>query len=134
MVHAATVGAIDFEKANTRDRWWWRRLQWVVADLDRELRQRSAAAQHLHWITAFANSRLDEEGFKSTQANARQALTELLCELQPWRRDALTAASTPAMDDALAEYRAEFGHPGDPRYEAMLQETMAAFKALEDGK
>jgi len=134
MVKAAARGAVDFANADMRDRWWWRRTRWILQDLEREAEQQALTAQHIHWITSFANARLDDNSFSVTQENARDALGSLMSAYFPWRREEFeSAAKAGTMEQALEDYREEFGYPGDPRYEAMLQETLDAFKALEDG-
>lgn len=134
MVRAAAAGAIDFARADPRDKWWWRKLRWITEEIENTAFQQAYEAQHRHWVTVFSNSALKEESFNDSQSQAQEALGSFLAALLPWQAENFRkAAQAGSSDELLAEFRELYGYPGDPRYEEMLAETMAAFKRLEDG-
>ena len=88
-------------------------------------------AQHRHWVTMFANASLDSDSFANTKEQAQEILNNILNTLFPWAEEDLTAEN--AKESLVSQFREMYGYPGDPRYETMLADMMAAFKKLEDG-
>lgn len=133
MVRAAVTGALNFAAADLNDRYWWRRLRWTLYSLQKEEDFELDACQHRHWVTIFANSSLDDDGFAMAKTNAQHFLTKLLSARYPEYAELLQqAAHSSTRDGALEDYRERFGYPGDPRYEKMLQDTLEAFRALAE--
>lgn len=132
MVQAAASGAMDFARMNPRDKWWWRRLRWALYAVDRQNLLAGLETQHRHWATLFANASLDAESFSNTKERAQELLTKILKARFPWITDEFT--TTGETTSLVSEFREMYGYPGDPRYEAMLVDMMAAFKKLEEGR
>lgn len=133
MVRAAATGAMNFADADPRDKYWWRKLRWTVDAISKEDDYKLVEAQHRHWVTIFANSSLDDDGFNTAKANAQDYLSRLIIARYPEYKDTLArAARAQTREGALEAYREKFGYPGDPRYEAMLQKTLGAFKKLRE--
>lgn len=131
MVRASVTGAINFAAADLNDRYWWRKLRWTLNSLQKEEDFQLDECQHRHWVTIFANSSLDDEGFTTSKANAQHYLTKLLSARYPEYAALMKqAAHAETRDGALEAYRERFGYPGDPRYEKMLQDTLEAFREL----
>jgi hypothetical protein len=132
MVQAATTGAMDFARMDPRDRWWWRKLRWTLHELHSENQVAGLETQHRHWVTLFANASLDADSFDNTKKQAQEILNKILKLRFPWLGDEL--AATGAQESLVSQFREAYGYPGDPRYESMLADMMAAFKTLEDGR
>ncbi len=132
MVQAAASGAMDFARMDPRDRWWWRRLRWALYATNKQNLLAGLETQHRHWVTMFANASLDTESFTNARDQAQEILTKILKARFPWIADEF--AATGETESLISEFREMYGYPGDPRYEAMLADMMAAFKRLEEGR
>jgi len=133
MVRASVTGAIDFARSDLANKLWWRKLRWTVDAIGQEDDYRLLEAQHRHWVTIFSNSALDEEGFELAKHNAQLQLNKLVVHRYPEYAEQLSQqAYANTREGAVAAYREKFGYPGDPRYEKMVEDTMAAFKKLSD--
>lgn len=99
--------------------------------MDRQNLLAGLETQHCHWVTLFANASLDRESFSNTKERAQEVLDKILKARFPWIADKFTA--TGETESLVSEFREMYGYPGDPRYEAMLVDMMAAFKKLEEG-
>jgi hypothetical protein len=133
MVRASVTGAIDFARSDLRAKGWWRKLRWTVDALQKEDDYKLLEAQHRHWVTIFANSSLDDEGFETAKAHSQDHLNKLIVARYPEYREQLEkAAFANTREGALAAYREKFGYPGDPRYEEMLKRTTEAFRKLKE--
>jgi hypothetical protein len=133
MVKASATGAIDFAHSDLRDMYWWRKLRWTIDAISREDDYRLTEAQHRHWVTVFANSSLDADGFELAKANAQDYLHKLIIARYPEFASQLAMANRAASREGVVEeFRERFGYPGDPRYEAMLLRTLDAFRQLRE--
>jgi len=131
MAQAAVTGAMDFARMDPRDKWWWRKLRWVLELINRRNVAQMLEVQHRHWVTLFSNASLDDSSFSSTKEQAQGALNRLMHTIFPWiEEDAVQASGA---ESIVSEFRELYGYPGDPRYEQMLADMMAAFKQLEAG-
>lgn len=129
MVQASVTGAIDFAQMQPRDTWWWRKLRWTLEAMTRENVIASLAAQHQHWVGIFSNAALDAESFTNAKENAQQLLRSLLQARAPWDKDAI-ASDIDTATDLVSDFREMYGYPGEPRYEKMLADMLAAFAKL----
>ncbi len=131
IVRAALTGAVDFSKADPRDRWWWKRLNWILGELEnretRELRQ----LEHQHWMGLCSVARITEESFKSAHANAIKSLEAIQQLYRPWWKPS-EESKAQTREGAIEAFREEYGRPGDPRYQKMLQEQAAAFEKIRN--
>jgi hypothetical protein len=133
MIKAAATGAVDYSHADPQDKYWWRRLRWITDAMAAEDDYRLIEAQHRHWVTIFANGQLDANSFDNAKANAQHYLTQLIGFRYPeYAKKLEQEAFRGSREGALQAFREEFGYPGDPRYEKMLEETMEAFKKLAE--
>ena len=123
------TGAMDFTRMDPRDRWWWKKLKWVLGAVNNRNLLAGLEVQHRHWITLFSNSALDEDSFKSTKENAQEILDRILKLRYPWTGD--ETAQSSANEDLVSQFREIYGYPGEPRYAAMLEDMLAAFRTLE---
>lgn len=133
MVRAALTGAVDFSKADPRDRWWWRRLAWILGELEKSETRGLREAEHRHWIGLCSSSRINksDENFKLVYHNAVKALDSVQQLYRPWQ-EASEESKAQTREGALEAFRDEYGYPGDPRYEKMLQEQAAAFEKIRN--
>jgi hypothetical protein len=123
---------MDFTRTDPRDKWWWRKLRWTLETMNNQNLLGALETQHRHWVTLFANASLDGNSFSNTKEHAQEYLEKVLKTRFPWVKGAIStgAQSTEAL---VSEFRELYGYPGDPRYEQMLADMMAAFKRLEVG-
>jgi hypothetical protein len=124
---------MNFADADPRDKYWWRRLKWIIDSVAEEEDYRLLEAEHRHWITAFANSSLDDDAFELARGKSQQYLHELIITRYPEFAEQLRqSAYANSREAALAAWRERWGYPGEPRYEEMLQRSMALFKQLKE--
>jgi len=131
MVAAAASGAIDFTKMDPRDKLWWRKLQWIIRSVRTQNQLAALETQHNHWVTMFANASLDSNSFANTK-QAAQSLLDAILDLRFPEEATGRRRHTGSTQDVINEFRETYGYPGEPRYEKMLADMMAAFKQLED--
>ena len=128
MVRASTTGMIDFRKFDPWDAWCWRNLRWVLNELEKQQIQDICRVQHNHWITIAAHGNLTEDSCSKAKANAGTAFNKLMKATFPWLADTIGEEGTKTdRDEAVAAYHDLFGRPGDPHYEAMVDELARAF-------
>lgn len=132
MVRAAATGAIDFAKADLDDKWWWRRLGWILDELETSGLRQVYAARHMHYITTHSNASLNEESFDKTAEFAAENLQRMTVSLFPWLEEELAKAPTSHIDEAVSWFREEYGEPSDPRYQAMLATIDELFSRKKD--
>jgi len=121
MVRAATTGMIDFDRFDPWDMWWWKRMRWVLDELDLQQTRDVCKAQHNHWVTIASHSNLTDESFDKAKANAGSAFNRLLKATYPWLADKIGEQGTQTeRQQAVDDYHRMFGKPGDPQYEAMI--------------
>lgn len=129
MVRAATLRMIDFSAFDPWDLWWWRRLRWVLKELEREQTREVLMTQHNHWVTLASNGNLTAESFDATKTNAQAALNRLLKATYPWLADQIGEEGLQTSRQRLIDdYRARFGSPGDPQYDAMVKKLKQVLK------
>lgn len=132
MVRAATSGMINFSDFDPWDMWWWKKLKWTLDELDMTQTREVSLAQHNHWVTMAAHGNLTDESFDKAKANAGAAFNKLLKATYPWLADKIGEDGTKTeREEAVEAYYQQFGRPGDPQYEAMV-DTLT--KALRKGK
>lgn len=132
MVRAATSGMINFSDFDPWDMWWWKRLRWVLDELDLTHTREVCQAQHNHWITIASHSNLTDESFDKAKSNAGAAFNRLLKATYPWLADKIGEDGTKTeREEAVDSYHQQFGRPGDPQYEAMID---TLYNALKKGK
>ena len=121
MTRAATRGVIDFSQFDPWDAWWWKKLRWVLDEVEAEQNREVTRTQHNHWITLASHSRLTEESFEQIKINANEALQRFLKLSYPWLADKMTESSSQTNLDRMVEQHHEvFGKPGEARYEKMI--------------
>jgi hypothetical protein len=130
MVQAAVTGALDFTRTEPKARWWWQQLRWVLQTLHNNTKLAYYQAQHRHWVTEFSNASLDNGSFSATKTAADDYLNRITELLLPWESDSLK--QTGGAESLVSEFRETYGYPGDPRYEQMLQDALAAFRKLSE--
>lgn len=129
MVRASTSGMIDFSRFDLWDTWEWRRLRWTLDELELKHSREISITQHTHWITLAAKSNLTNDSFELCKRNAAGALNKLLQATYPWLSEQILADSDKTdRDDAVESYYREFGRPGEPQYEAMIDTISTALK------
>jgi len=132
MARAATRRCFDFERFDPRDRWHWKKLRWILEELDAENAIAAVEAQHRHWITTFANASLDDDSFGASRDNAKLLMQQLLIARFPWDREKYENQKLGTADEAIEEFRESYGYPGDPEYEAMLEKMLEQLDKLDN--
>lgn len=132
MVRASTSGMIDFSKFDPWDMWWWKKIRWTLDELDLMQTREVCQTQHNHWITIASHSNLTDESFDRAKSNAGAAFNRLLKATYPWLADKIGEDGTKTdREEAVEAYHEQFGRPGDPQYEAMID---TLYRALSKGK
>lgn len=129
MIRASTSGMIDFARFDPWDAWWWKKLKWTLDELDLQQHISIAKVQHAHFVTLASHGNLKPESFDAAKTNAGVAFNRLLKATYPWLADQIGEQGTQTeRDEALSAYQQEFGKPGDPHYEAMIDTIGQALK------
>ena len=132
MVRASATGMIDFAGFDPWDMWWWKKIRWVLDELDLQQTREVCMAQHNHWVTMASHSGLTDESWDQAKTNAGSAFNRLLKATYPWLADQIGEDGMKTdREQAIESYQEEFGKPGEERYEIMLD---ALLKALKKGK
>ena len=129
MVRAAVSGAIDFRQADPFDTWWRRRLHWILEEIDNQEYRKLTEIQHRHWVTVMGNG-LNEEGWDKAYDHAQITLKKLMQLTFPWHKDVFTSPVQSEREDVLASWRAEWGYPGEPKYDAMVENLNKLFDSI----
>lgn len=137
MVRASLLGAIDFSQADPSDSLWWKRTYWILNELAATQHREVITRQHQHWLGLLANQKVveDTEILSDILLHANEALSSLMTSYWPWQKAAAAVETTQSRDALLDAYYAEYGRPGEERYENMLAEVTAdlARKARTNG-
>lgn len=120
MTRALVRGAFDFKEFDPNDRWSLRKLRWVIDTLEKDALSQALTARHLHWVILASHGNLSDESFKTTQQNAAEGLQALFASATPWLADKILKPVADTGSDAISKYIAEYGQPGDPRFDAMV--------------
>lgn len=129
MVRASVTGRIDFTKFDPWDIWWWKRLKWVISDLERENTREVMQLQHRHWVTIATRATLTPESFDAAKTNAAASLNRFIKAVYPWLSETLDANNTETdREKAVSTFHEVFGKPGDPQYELMIDNMLKATK------
>lgn len=135
MVRASTLGMIDFSEFDPWDLWWWRKMRWTIKELEREQTREVLTTRHNHWITLASHGRLKPESFEATKTNAQTALNQLLKATYPWLADKIGEEGTQTdRQQAIDAYHAQYGRPGEARYDAMvarLKQSLVRLSPME---
>lgn len=126
MVRAAATGVIDFREADPFDSWWQRRLHWILEEIDNQDYRKLLAIQHNHWITLMGN-RVNEEGWEKAYEHARSALNLATQYTFPWYKEQLGGPGMSERENAIDEWRKEWGRPGEPKYDEMVANLAKVF-------
>lgn len=124
MVRAAVSRAVDFERADPNDKWWWRRTNLILEEIARRDRLSYQTLQHQHWIGLAGSGRIDSDNFAKAQANAGEVLNNTFILLFPWQAGAVNGA------DLVQMWVAEYGDPSLPETQAKIDEWVAAIESM----
>lgn len=128
MVRASTTGAINFAQFDPRNKFWWRRLDLILAELHREDLKKVATIQHQHWL-GMSVAATTPELRAEARGNAASYMTDIVGHYFPWMKGELAKIKNPT-DSAMEEFRDMYGYPGEERYEKMLQEQLDQWKQI----
>jgi hypothetical protein len=128
MVRAAASGKYDFKGFDPFDTWSWRRLRWLLDEVEEAEYRSYLTLQHHFWGLQSLNTDLSAETRDTARHNAHDIDRKILASLFPWLKLDENRART-EQDQILEDYRAEFGQPGDPAYDKMVAELVAQINA-----
>lgn len=129
MLRASTTGMIDFRKFDPWDAWWWRNLRWILNELELQQTAEISKIQHAHWVTLASHGNLTSESFDKAKTNAGTAFNRLLKATYPWLADTIGEDGTRSeREEAVRLHEETFGKPGDPGYDAMVDNMLRATK------
>lgn len=135
IVRAVTRGLIDLSSFDPWDSWHWRRLAWTLRELQSNETREVHQYEFQYWLTRATDNKLDPSFKEEVVANAKNGLNQLLVDVYPWLADQIGEAGAKTQRETLIEqYREMFGQPGDPEYEAMIEETKKVFEQLKRQK
>ena len=127
-VRAAARGIIDFREARLLDPKWWNRCYVLFREMvrgdDMQL-QRGILDFHLALVGA---SGLSDDGFRSAQERAREAIFDMMGLVRPWEGMGYAERKKREHEGLLNDYIREFGDPRDPVFKQKEAEALAAWK------
>lgn len=119
-MRAALRGVIDFREARVLDVSWWRRLNILLREMEREDQIKITQAQLLKYCAFIANGNLEESDFKGIQEKAQESIRGLITLIYPWfdsEKD-----KTKVLDDLTSLWTAHFGDWNDPAVQERIKE------------
>ena len=128
MVELAYRGAIDFTTFDPQDYRSWLRLAFLREAEERRRAQELTQAQLLRSVVVASSSELTKESLESNLTASSDRLRQLVKLSYPWQHFEDTTAAG-GSDPLLAAYKAEFGQPGDERYDTMIATFNKQLKA-----
>lgn len=121
MRQAALEGRFDFRAADFFDRWWWRRLHWVLEGLEDENANRvEALRQNLH--AGAITYGVGQDVFDCHWNQAQELNRRIYNRLFPWARQ----AQHNARRELHQMWKQVWGNPDDPEVQAQIQATADA--------
>lgn len=124
MVRAAVSGALNFDRADPFDTWWWIKTNLVLEEVSRQDRVVWLSANHRHWCAMMAHGNLKDDGFAKSQTESSALLDKVADSLFPWRE------KTQGPQDLMQMWISEFGNPDSPETQAMIDAACAAIAAV----
>lgn len=126
MVRAAVTGAIDYSRADPRDRQWRKKLRWTLQEVERQNAVDDQGARQRHLLALVSHGRLEDDSFREVRDKALETLTELHGLYYPWHAKVDTKS---VAQDLKALWVSHFGNPDSPETQAMLAAGIAAMRA-----
>jgi hypothetical protein len=128
MVQAAATGVVDFTRAAPDDRWWWRRLSWVLDHLETENRLRVLAARHAALCAALSSG--PEADAAGRLIDKVDQLTGALSDaLLPWEEGESKQRLARSVAGMSSSWRGIYGDRNDPAVAERIRRTVAAIHA-----
>ncbi len=121
LIRAAAKSGIDFSKAQLLGRWWWLKIAWILAEIDKEGERDLLRIYHSQHIAAF-DYQASPKSFKHHWALATKSLSQLYNSIYPWAK----VHEMDIKDEAKAmadEWKARFGDPNDSKVKARIERT-----------
>lgn len=136
MVRAATTGAFDFKQFDPFDSWSWRRLHWVLEEIDLQHRRQVLQTQHQQWVGLLvaASTHSEQSVISEAHRQSEAVLHKFLLAHYPWLRDKL--GDDPIQrerEELIQAYHDLYGYPGEPEYDKMVEDLMAFLTSDADG-
>jgi uncharacterized protein YdgA (DUF945 family) len=129
MVRAAASGAIDFARADPRDRFWWTRLNLTLEHLEDEAVREVTRMNHATAAALLARADLKQDSIDKVRDHADALVRKVSTLLFPWVDfDPRTATAT-AIGAMRAQWAAEWGDPESAATKAKIAATVAAMQA-----
>jgi len=128
MTRAAADRTVDFSAFDPWDPWSWKRLGFLLKEQEERARLIVATTQHQHWLALLAIQKLATEKIPEIQEHANTALNQIVGIAYPWMKKLLGEQGiATARKDAVTAYHEQFGYPGEPRYEIMMDNLRKVF-------
>ena len=128
ILRIAARGMFNCSEFDPFDTWSRRRLHLLIKAADDELTLQAARDRHQHWLSHSAAARSAEAAAAAIE-HAAAAFSDVLRSMYPWYADILGENSAGNSTQAIEEaHAAAFGKPGEPRYEAMVDNVLQALK------
>jgi len=120
---------IDFATFDPWDNWNVKQLRFVIDYLERRHLQQIRDIDFRYYTTLAASPFVSEESGRHCVSQSAEARNLLVQAHKPWMRaDQGKQTATTAVQSIAELHKTLFGSPGEPRYEAMIEELKAAVK------
>jgi hypothetical protein len=123
-VRAQVRGVIDFHEARLLDPKWWKRVNILLTELERDYDlQMIQAAYRLH-LAFLGNGQLTPESFESSQKRAKETFSDIIGVLYPWQGGSVEMRRKE--NQSLREaYKKLVGDPDDPEFKKIIAAEVA---------
>lgn len=123
MVRAAVSGAIDYARADPKNRQWRIKHRLIIEEVARREDFELLTTAHRHWLALLSHGSLTEDSFSNIKKRANELLSGIQKTVFPWisQKDAgaePTSAGTPQKDTMLSKDLSDMLE----RYRALNQE------------
>jgi len=120
---AAAEGLIDFSKAQLLDRYWWKRLDILLYQLEKRNYYDVIKTQHNQCSNALTYCD-DDEIFKSYWKSCNDLLNDLYSSYFSWVKEKELSKNNDVIKQLREEYIANFGDPDTPEAKQRIANTV----------
>lgn len=126
MVRAAARGIVDFSEADIDDPVWYRKLRFLLVEMNKEDRRQLKRFDHAASMTAAIVNAIQKRSPVDSMSDGLDTVIEMSNSLWPWLK-ADKYRETMA-EQLAASWANEFGDMDDPETKKRIEETANAIK------
>lgn len=129
MIRAAATGVINFKDARLFDRAWWRRLHWLLSEVETTSCQKLVELKFLQHASAL-NYEAGKESFDHHWKQLNELYNKWLIVVMPWMK---AQAGNHSNEKLFESWKQMFGDPSQPEVAARIQRAISDLMASVPG-